>query len=624
MAISLKPTASWNGISSGIISCQYVNSHGRMPGQATLIVEEFYASTISNTGDLVFSDGFNTVTVPDCRLLEGKVINAKRYVSFVVLDRRWRWALKTIKGWYNQRDNLDQIKPETLMQIPDLINLLMNALGETQWNSDDIPEVLDVNLPAINWDVANAGDELEKLLQPFGFRVCYQVNGNIAVLVHIGDGMDLPEGGVVQNSSSAALPVVPEKFTLQGRPVWYTAAILLEAVGAEPNGEIKLINDLSFKPKNGWTHAYPPFGSGNDDGLTIPTATVVPVNPLGLPNFPGVKIGALTPQQYRDLANSCVYKWYRITTNGPNGKPIQIPGYTDKKITDPNTGKMVTPKITSIEQILLGDGIHTNYNSNSKVTQDFVDNALVYGSFYRGEPFITQLNPADHRIDVDFEIDPDLKLIKFAKAVYRCNPVQKLASGAIGGAIGIAGLEGAQKGTGTDIYPGFAPMVPFGQVLPGWLVLIVSVNIRDEAQYGFRLNRFTQSVPGFSGGDGEYELFRDDIGFAYYRLYDPNSWVVFTPPNEAQVIKTTQNQANSLLNSLKNANQEVDTSEKHYDTYRTDIDVDGKIQQVTYSAGGTTTLTTASTNTEHFPYLPRFDLRQITGRLVFQNLRGEI
>lgn len=623
MATVLTPYATWNDSPDGIISCQYINNNGRQPGYATLVVEEAESDEIANTGTLVITDGQTSLPLLNCRKLEGKLVDAKRDVSYVILDRRWHWDLKFISGWYNQRDPLGYIKPETLQTIPQLIKLLMTALGETSWDSDPIPAVLPVNLPAIDWDVANAGDELEKLLQPFGFQIAFQPFTNRIKLCLLGNGNSLPDGGVLQDTTAESLPTAPATFTLQGKRTWYTAAILLEAVGAEPNGLIKPIAQLSYAPAGGWNNSSPPsFGN-----VTVPaSAPLFAIGANGFPLFTGMSIGQMTYLEYQALAQECIYRWYRITIFGPrkqkqfgvygpnpalNGQqPLQIPGYTDKQIPDPKRpGKFIFPTINSIEQIVLGDGIHTNYASSSNITQDFVDSALVYGSFLKGEINFYGLNRADGRIDIPFTIDNENKIVKFSRAVYRTNPINPVFGAAIG----------AAAGAGSAVQPGFGPAVPFGNCMPAWLVLVTSVQIRDGTTYA--INRFSQSSPGFTGGDGVFEVFRDDIGFSYYRTYDPNTWLSQAPPNEQQVIKTAQQQATAILNSVKSANGYNQSDERHYDTIQP-INNDGAIRQVVFSVGGTKTLTTASVNTEHVPYLPKFELRQIRDRLVIQNLFG--
>ena len=570
----LTPHATWPG-ASGIQSAEYTCSHGVQPGVASLVIEQA-GGTGASFGDLVFGDGQSSVTLRQCRFDAGRLIDAKRNLLVTILDRRWKWQYKTISGVYNQRDpNTGAIKADTKKSPSELVTLLMKALGESKFGADKFPEIPERDWPAIEWDYANVGIELENLIQPWGFRVVYRPVANDVRLCKLGTGNNLPNGGEVQFTKAIDLPETPAKFTLRGRPYSYACAILLEAVGVELNGEVKKIDDLSYKPANGWVRCMPP----SFPGLTVPE-TIPGAGAALFPGIPGIKLAKATLKEYEALAREHVYRSYRITTKGPkNGKPLRVPGYEHL--------------IEGIDQLILQDAVYTN-DLSSTAGKQYTENAKVYGVYLPGEFNSYGLTDRKTIVDVGFSIDSAQGLVKFEKPMIRMRP--KAANN--------ANAESEAKP-----YEG---TIPEGEIAPAWLVLVCSVQVRDEDG---ALQRFTHSIDGDKkNGEGEMIVNRDDVGLNYYREYDPTTWDVTVPKNEAKIEQEQKKNAETLLGLVKASFVEQATEERHYDHIEA-INPDGKIQQVSWSVGGTTTLTRASLNTEHQVYLPSFETRQVRERI---------
>jgi len=569
----LTPYATWPG-ASGVLSAEYTCSHGIQPSVATLLVEQANAAAVSKFGTLTFTDGESTINLKGCRIDQGRLADGQRNIAFLVLDRRWKWQYKTISGVYNERDPITgAIKKETKKKPRELVDLLMKALGEDKYGADKFPEIPERDWPSVEWDDSPAAVELENLIQPWGFRVVYRPVPDDVRLCRLGEGDDLPSGGEVQQAAAVDLPETPAKFKLVGRPYNYACAILLEAVGLELNGEVKKLDDLSYKPSGGWGRCMPP----TFPNLTVPEA--VPGAGAALfPFIPGIKLAAATQKEYEALAREHVYRTFRITTKGPNGKSLRVPGYEEQ--------------ISSIDQLIPQNAVFTN-ELDTKGKQ-FDDGAKVYGVYCPGEFNNYATTARKTKVDVGFSIDPVQGLVKFEKPMIRWRPK---ATTDPNGSAERAKYEGD---------------VEEGTVAPAWLVLVCSVQVRDDNR---ALQRFTHSIDGDKkNGVGEMVIRREDVGFNYYREYDPTTWEVTVPKNEAKIEKEQKKNAETLLGLVKATFVEKPTEERHYD-HLVPIDPDGKVQQVTWSVGRTTTLTRASSNSEHQVYLPSFETRQVRERL---------
>lgn len=571
----LTPSASWPG-ASGVLAAEYTCSHGVQPGMASLVVEQANAASVSKFGTLTFTDGKTTVPLKDCRIDAGRLIDAQRNIMFTIFDRRWRWRYKTISGVYNQRDPITgAIKSDTKKKPRELVDLLMKALGEKNYGADKFPEIPERDWPAVDWDSAIAGIELENLIQPWGFRVVYRPVPNDVRLCKLGEGKGLPDGGEVQLAKAIDVPETPAKFVLKGRPYNYAVAILLEAVGVELNGEVKKIDDLSYKPAGGWGKCMP----SSYPNLTVPE--VIPGAGAALfPGIPGIKLAKATLKEYEALAREHVYRTYRITTKGPKGKSLRVPGYEQF--------------IESIDQLILQNAVYTNDLSEAAGKQ-YTENAKVYGVYLPGEFNSYNLTDRKTQVDVGFSIDSSQGLVKFERPMIRMRPK--------------AAANNASAESEAKPYEG---TIPEGEVAPAWLVLVTSVQVRDD---DLALQRFTHSIDGDKkNGEGELIVNREDVGLNYYREYNPTTWDVTVPKNELQIEKEQKKNAEMLLGLVKASFVEQATEERHYD-HLEQIDPDGKIQQLTYSVGNTTTLTRASLNTEHQVYLPSFETRQVRERI---------
>lgn len=195
--------------------------------------------------------------------------------SIQVYDRRWKWRYPRITGEYNTRRCNGSIAESRRASLTLLLESLLGELDETP-DLRNIPEVY----PEVLWRDAPVAAELERLCDLAGLVVCPQPNG-VTRIDRIGAGSVLDAVDAVTPTTSYTQAVMPSRVELRAGDTHYQSLFTLEAVGIDLDGSIKIIDDLTYKPTDGWsTQWYTSFAD---------------VDP-----------------QARALAFKSVWRWYRI------------------------------------------------------------------------------------------------------------------------------------------------------------------------------------------------------------------------------------------------------------------------------------------------------------------------
>ncbi len=267
--------AFWPGCPT-VQSCHYTQGHGISPGTAILTINPSEGLPVQ-AGDLVFTDGLTTITVPDCRLdsISSDTGGGGTIWRVVLHDRRWKWRqLGIAVGTYNQIDSrgildysLVNIKlpqgqqrattptryiPWTLRSAKQLAGYLLAFMGETRYTLL-IPESPLHLLPPIDWDYVNPAQALQQLCDSLGCRIVYQLDpsgGRLdrVLIVPQGVGADLPDGPISHDAPSFSNLKRPDSIVLVGAPVRFQIRMQLQAVGEEWNGRLVPIEALSYAP----------------------------------------------------------------------------------------------------------------------------------------------------------------------------------------------------------------------------------------------------------------------------------------------------------------------------------------------------------------------------------------
>lgn len=367
---------------SGIISASYTLGHGIAPGVATVECAPV-RSFPSLVGPLTLFGGGGSVTFPDMRIDSYRYRRSKQGTRMVVtlLDKRWRWAYGALFGGYNRPEADGSILPDTERTPQELATLCLQAMGETRFAVGDLPNGA---RPHVEWEGANPAQELHRLVTSLGCRVVMDVNGLVSIR-RSGVGIPLPSfaGRTIEDSPAIDVTERPQMLRLIGGRTRIQMDFRLRAVGRDTDGKIKPIDELSYKPANGWERESPQFMSG-------------------------VQAGAA-----RDLARETVFRYYQVYATFGNDDlviPVELPG----------VGRL---RVLTRRQILLE-------NEQVAYLEDQQEDELnpfrprkpaeVFGVYFRNDFTFQNTTSADRYID-PFTIDAAQHLVIFDRYTYKRN-----------------------------------------------------------------------------------------------------------------------------------------------------------------------------------------------------------
>jgi hypothetical protein len=201
-------------------------------------------------------------------------------------DRRWRWAFGQISGNYNLRRDDGQLCDGTERTPAQLAELCLEAMGET---AADLSELPNDSRPTVEWHYRNPAAALEQLAAHCNCRIVLGAD-NLVRLRRMRSAASNPTSALLMHQGLASIaPAAPGRLTLVTDRVRIQADFRLEAVGLDVDQELRPLDELSYRPYEGWTS-------------------------VDCEHFQAV----IDPRA-RELARRSVFRWYRIAT------PLELP-----------------------------------------------------------------------------------------------------------------------------------------------------------------------------------------------------------------------------------------------------------------------------------------------------------
>lgn len=269
-------------------------SHGVTPSVATVHIAP-QAGFIPDYGTLRFVYGNVMLEWRECKVDSMNVDipeGGTEIWTLHIFDRRWKWkGFGNISGYYNSKisKTSDKIIHGRKKSARELAELCLRALNERQWDVRAMPTD---SFPEVEWDNRKPAEALSDLVDQYGCRVTLNRQG-IVRIVELGRGRALlnDDTKVSAEATMKDTPEVPDKIIVKISPTLWQMDLELEAVGEEEDGEIKPINQLSYRPSgaNGWRD------------IDIPHCNEI------------------SDTKLREIAQRCIFKWYRVKL------PIEFP-----------------------------------------------------------------------------------------------------------------------------------------------------------------------------------------------------------------------------------------------------------------------------------------------------------
>lgn len=576
-----------------IVEASYTRAHGIQPGVASLTIAP-QPGIVGELGDLVFafegtSENGNTVyTFTGCKLDRFRFERDTRglIVRLAALDRRWKWEFPTVSGTYNMRhENGELVTDLSQTQSQQTANLILNtektpqelaeicleAMGEFGYDISALPN--DAR-PLVEWDHENAARALEDLCELLGCHVVLKMDDTVQVC-RLGVGNDLPENLDIQiRSPGVDLPERPDAIRVICNRQRVQADLLLEAVGLDTDGQIKLIDDLSYIPRQQSFFGTP---------LTTPD-----YSRISAPYFLGIK-----DLKARELAKQTLWRWYRVKV------PFQVLLFDNANAESDPVLQPFT--VTSLQQIAPLEDMQVDQEVengqkqfkrawiwgvwgtdslgyvNGVTTLKTLDPNFMAGELAVSQPVLgTDADFAKKSLYFGgFSIDKDRCIVKFSDIV--------------------AKFATAVDGSGN-----------VGESISGAiLVLRTALCIRDpDTRSWIRYNK--RRDYGTEFGTAPKDVKHDDVILNVANRYD--STFSYDPANGGPVTYANTTTVNHNRSDCDQAAEYyLDAAEQHYLAITPEIrtytgfqavELDGAIQQVTFNLSKAGATTTIARNTE--------------------------
>ncbi len=360
------------GLEGVLISGAFTLAHGISPSVAQLEVVPQW-TPYSDGGTLAVTFDRVRIEFPECRLADARLRRSQGgyVVGLTIIDRRWKWAFGAISGRYNLRLADESIDPQTQRTPQQLARLLLDAMGETNYDVSLLP---DGARPMVDWDSAVPAQALADMCDALGCRVVLGLDNRVRI-VRAGFGGALPEAGRVTDRIGIDPAERPDALAVVCGPTRYQARWELEAVGLDIDGAVKPIDDLSYAPAAGWRNEYP--GA-----------------------FVGIESARL-----RRLAIESVFRWYRIKREAASRSDL-FDG--------------VDQRVTELWQILPVEGVLVetarDANGRPQPVPAFVEGA----SWNLGTELANVAR--DARTVEGFQINRAEGIVEFDRPVYKLDP----------------------------------------------------------------------------------------------------------------------------------------------------------------------------------------------------------
>ena len=523
-------------------------------------------------GDIVFTYGSQVIRIRNCHVDAARYLQNEsgQVVQVTIMDERWRWKFYRINGRYNFKNvkaydaafpagsAVGFVDPDHEKTPQELAELLIKAMGyaATDWDLSALP---DDARPEVNWIAANPAQELDNLVNSFGCRIVPVRSAGIWKIAVTGDGNDLPDNlPYTPDSSEGFDPAeIPNWIQIVTAPTLYECRIPLTAVGKDIDGIWKTIDELSYNPLGGY------------DGFVDTDRLFFAIDNTRIYQADGSLVSP------RELALQTVFRNYVMERDDVVIPGISDPVYIDRIIISDN---MVRPWIDP--------------NTQSVQTRQ----AYIEGTFWTPIKGVTGNWPLGTRIDRPAMLygSPAFvdEVVSFGVTV---NEDARWSMVTLSDQVTKYIENGGSAG---DTYT----------AVPD-LFLHCAAQIRDEKSWTSireTVSRWIGTGPQVGSPDDDdafvWSIIKDDIQPFYRGIYATGRARAGTVDN----IDAVRREANYYIDSL------IKTLEVRQNLTRSaiglfPIDMDGRIQQVTYHIGMDGATTIASEYTEHDYELPSYD-----------------
>ena len=490
------------------------------------------------------------------------------------IDERWTWDKATISGKYNFPIPNNWIDPAHQQTPQQLAMLCFQALGVASFDVSRLPND---SRPETDWVSANPAQELEKICADLGCRVVPQRSSGSWVIWPTGVGNNLPDGYPYEMLGQGIDPKeVPDYIKIVSAPWRYQIFVPLLARAKGFDLSWQTLQNVAYSQNvtdvDGGFGAFPfDLKALFSKSVQFPDGTIN-AGSVRWTTPDGTKISAV------ELANDSVFRCWSPDFSTQSGAKKQN---GDWYLSFPGI-----PLPVCVRQLILTDKLVQSYTDYLGVQHQ--RSSFIAGTFFgRLTDGASGLNyPAGTRIDKQWEQSKE-NMDERSSFSASFDPID----------------------TTRSILTVSAPMVfqnPSGSPYPfssATLQYCCAVNVRDPNTWQPVRYEYLYQIGSGTNQNFCKTMIRDDI-----QPWTIQNTVRTGPPYTTNL---SQVQQQCLYYAQAAAREFITTlSGKRGYVGIFPVDMDGQIQQITYSIDGSGTTMRASQGTEHNWYTPNWDERR--------------
>lgn len=366
---------------------------------AAQIVSVPHRERIPLTGTLTIEGNFGTMTFRNCALQDPQFRDDNNpRVIYTILDRRWRWAEAggVVAARLNYRVDTTRgtvwgsgsTRPIENPRHPrEIVRLLLQQLGEPSADVSAVPDMRPEEWPLCDWDYLPSRECLSDILSRLRCKLILTPQDRFRVEPE-GHGAPYRLPAWETSSSDGFEGVTrPDALAFIGAKGLFETLVATEAVGKDLDQKWKPIDDLSYRPKLGWSLA-------DFEGIDVGTDFNVSQFPAGL-DKKRARLMAVA------LAKATVWRCYRLKSEIADG----------------------TTKIGKIDDfdVSLADplGVLMGREKDRVTGQRVERRPYAEGEWYDEAGFSVRNTAPGTRYRNEIAIDPENRIVTFPSPVYR-------------------------------------------------------------------------------------------------------------------------------------------------------------------------------------------------------------
>lgn len=335
-------------------------------------------------GSLVINCDGQSIAFSDIYLVNPITVESEdgQVVQATLADKRYRWKYGFLRGKYNQLDQTTG-KPKEERVLTDLLDEAFAVFNEKPVYYD-----IDVLYPVINWEFIEPVAAIEELCKKYSLCVAISPSGQVHISSTTYNKQSFNQTSVSYRERSNNWQLKPRSLVIVGDFMEVINLVDLQPVGVEITGQsdagtIKPINDLSYKPVEGWAKA-----------LTNDFASIYKSNKPW--------------KEAQSLAKQCVFKWYAYIPSDnsiENSREVKLPWLGEYTVKNSVSSEMVRVKPSIFVNCMLFDYSTTknNVNDNEEPAIEDLDFSLDYKN-----GILKFKNPVIKKLEGSSNFDPNM------------------------------------------------------------------------------------------------------------------------------------------------------------------------------------------------------------------------